>query len=342
MQRCLQLAAIGEGHTLSNPLVGCVIIHDEKIIGEGYHEKFGGPHAEVNAICSVEDQHLLPESTLYVNLEPCSHFGKTPPCAQLIVEKGIKKVVIGCKDPNPLVGGNGIKLLQENGVEVISGVMEKECREANAIFITYYEKKRPYTLLKWVQSADGFIAPTNQKGQFYLSNDFSLRYVHRLRALYQAILVGKNTVLKDDPSLTTRLWPGSNPLRLIIDPDLEIPATAKIFNVQADTVIFNKSITSSQNNIDHQQLDFNKPIPSQIQDYLYKKGISSVMVEGGRETLESFIREAAVDEIQVSETSVLLKQGIPAPALNSVPLEGFRYRTFDVDTDRWKVYTREL
>jgi diaminohydroxyphosphoribosylaminopyrimidine deaminase / 5-amino-6-(5-phosphoribosylamino)uracil reductase len=228
MQRAIQLAKLGLGNVAPNPMVGAVIVYNDIIIGEGYHQKYGEAHAEVNAINSVKNKELLNESTIYVSLEPCSHYGKTPPCANLIVENGIKKVVIGCSDPNPLVAGNGIKILIEAQIEVIDNVLEKECIELNKRFFTYINKNRPFIILKWAQTANGFIARENFDSK-WISCEESRMWVHKWRAEEAAILVGKNTAKYDNPSLTVRDWNGKNPLRVVLDYHLELPLTHHLF-----------------------------------------------------------------------------------------------------------------
>ena len=237
MQRCLDLAYKALGKTYPNPIVGCVIVHQDEIIGEGFHEKAGENHAEINAIKSVKNPDLLKESTIYVSLEPCSHFGKTPPCANKIVEIGFKKVVIGCSDSNKAVNGKGKKLIEEAGIEVITGILEEKCKIANKRFFTFQEKKRPFIVLKWAQSGDGFLDLNFQPTQ--IGNSLTKQFVHQLRSQEEAILVGTKTALTDNPSLTTREIEGRNPVRILLDFDLKVPQNFKIFSEEVETIIFN-------------------------------------------------------------------------------------------------------
>lgn len=318
MRRCIELAKNGLGTTYPNPLVGSVIVHKDNIIGEGWHHQAGQPHAEVNAIKSVKDEELLISSTIYVNLEPCSHHGLTPPCADLIVSKGIPRVVIGSLDPNPKVAGNGLNRLRSEGVEVTEGILAEETDELNKRFFMFHKEKRPYIILKWAESKDGFIAPKHQpKGKpFWLSNRFSKQLSHKLRAEEQAILVGKNTVLKDDPSLTTRLWPGNDPLRIFIDRDLEVPSSHKLYNGTAKTLVFTEGLGETKPEIVYERLDFDKSLPEQIIDKLWGKKIQSLIVEGGAITLQSFIDLQLWDEAFVFQTPIELTSGLKAPVLD--------------------------
>ncbi|MCF0196688.1 MAG: bifunctional diaminohydroxyphosphoribosylaminopyrimidine deaminase/5-amino-6-(5-phosphoribosylamino)uracil reductase RibD [Bacteroidaceae bacterium] len=307
MARCLQLARCGEIGAAPNPMVGAVIVADGRIIGEGYHIRCGGPHAEVNAIASVSDPSLLAHSTIYVSLEPCAHYGKTPPCADLIIAKGIPRVVVGCADPFAKVNGLGIQRLRDAGVEVRVGVLEDECRWLNRRFITFHSQHRPWVTLKWATSSDGYIdvsrSPEEQQARF--STTFTSALVHRLRATHQAILVGTNTALADNPSLTTRLWQGANPLRLVIDRHNRLPRSLRIFNDEAPTHVYR-----------HESL------PEILID-LHRRGIQSLLVEGGSQLLQSFIREGLWDEARVETAPVMLRQGIAAPthAQNAITME---------------------
>jgi len=312
MQRALQLAKIGLANALPNPSVGAVIVYKDTIIGEGYTSAFGGSHAEVNAINSVKNQALLNESTLYVTLEPCSHFGKTPPCANLIVEKKIPKVVIGCVDPFAKVAGKGIQILKDNGIEVITGVLEKECQQSHKRFFTFHLKKRPYIILKWAQSADGFIAPIEKDKHepVWLSNAYSRQLTHKWRSEEMAILVGKQTVLDDNPSLTTRSWEGKNPVRLFIDANNGIDNSFQILNEEAPTYRFTKIKKSEKDVV----IPF-KNMVQEICDFCFEQNLQSVIIEGGRQTLQSFIDAGIWDEARVFKTSVILNKGIFAPKL---------------------------
>ena len=294
MRRCLQLARCGEAGAPPNPMVGAVIVCDGRIIGEGYHRRCGGPHAEVNAINSVKEKDLLSRSTIYVSLEPCAHYGKTPPCADLIIETGIRRVVIGCTDPFAKVNGLGIKKLREAGCEVQVGVLEQECRELNRRFFTFHEKHRPWIILKWAQSNDGFIGKDER---VILSNALTQTLVHRLRARSGAILVGTNTALMDNPTLTTRLWPGPNPLRLTIDRNGILPPTLHLKDNSTPTVIYS-----------HESIE-------EILADLYARGIQSLLVEGGAKLLQSFIDKGLWDEARIETAPLCLGQGTKAPTL---------------------------
>lgn len=317
MQRCLDLALQGLGNVAPNPLVGSVVVHNGKIIGEGYHQKFGAAHAEVNAINSVTDKKLLSESTLYVNLEPCSHFGKTPPCADLIIEKKIPKVVVASFDPNPQVAGKGIHRLERAGVEVVSGVLQQQADYLNRRFFTFHTKHRPFIILKWAQSADGFMA-ANEPKQIWLSNEESKKLVHKWRTEEQGILVGSHTVAIDDCELTARLWKGKQPVRMVIDRQLSLPAAKKIFDAQATTLIFNER-EDRQNETNHYiKIDFSKNPLLHILSAIYQLGILSVIVEGGQETLQHFIAQNLWDEIRVFSTEQLLVRGKKSPSFKGI------------------------
>lgn len=317
MLRCLQLAKNGLGSTYPNPLVGSVIVHQNEIIGEGWHQKSGLAHAEVNAINSVKNKDLLKESTLYVNLEPCSHFGKTPPCADLIIKHNIKKVVVGCIDTFSEISGRGIQKLQNAGIEVVTGVLEEKCKEINKRFFTFHNKKRPFIVLKWAETPNGYFAPFKKQNQspFWISNEFSIQKTHQLRSEEQAILVGKNTIFSDNPSLTTRFWQGNSPIRLIIDKKLEIPTHFNVYNDEVLTIFFNKNKKEEKNNIIFEILDFEKPIFNQILDYLYQKNIQSLIVEGGAYLLNDIIKKNLWDEAMVFVGENHLQEGIKAPEL---------------------------
>ncbi|MCG2430786.1 bifunctional diaminohydroxyphosphoribosylaminopyrimidine deaminase/5-amino-6-(5-phosphoribosylamino)uracil reductase RibD [Aequorivita xiaoshiensis] len=317
MLRCIQLAKNGLGTTYPNPLVGSVVVHNNMIIGEGWHYQAGQPHAEVNALENVENRELLKDATIYVSLEPCSHFGKTPPCANLIVESGIKKVVIGSLDPNPQVAGRGIKRLIEAGCEVIVGVLDKECDELNKRFFTFHMKKRPYIFLKWAQTSDGFVAPKsetrNEKKPVWITNTFSRQIVHKMRAEEQAILVGTNTVLEDNPTLTVRDWYGKNPIRVIIDKTLKISPEVSVFDGSVKTIVFNNKESKISDNIEFEKLDFKKNIPQQICDVLFKNNIQSIIIEGGSKTLQSFIDTSLWDEAYIFTGKNTFSEGIKTP-----------------------------
>ena len=314
MKRSLALAEKAIGNTYPNPLVGAVIVYDNKIIGEGWHQKAGEPHAEVNAINQVSDKTLLTESTLYVNLEPCSHFGKTPPCADLIVKSGIKRVVIASTDPNPRVAGRGILRLKESGVEVIEAVLKKEAEFLNRRFYTFHKKKRPYIIMKWAQTEDGFISPlTKTNRPFWISNTLSKQKVHQWRSQEASILVGVQTVVTDNPILNTREWLGNNPLRLILDPSNRIPKDATLLKDELRTIIFckNKTAQNLKKNKEYQILNpFNL---DSLVEFCYKKNILSIFVEGGQKTLNYFIKQELWDEARVFTSKRNLKKGIKSP-----------------------------
>ncbi|HEY0740582.1 MAG TPA: bifunctional diaminohydroxyphosphoribosylaminopyrimidine deaminase/5-amino-6-(5-phosphoribosylamino)uracil reductase RibD [Chryseosolibacter sp.] len=334
MQRTMELALKGIGYVSPNPLVGCVIVHDGKIIGEGYHQKYGQAHAEVNAINAVADKSLLRESTLYVNLEPCSHFGKTPPCADLLIKHNVKKVVIANVDSNPLVGGKGITKLREAGVEVVTNVLEQEGRELNKRFFTFIEKQRPYLILKWAQTSDRFIARNNFDSK-WISSELSRQLVHRWRSEEAAILVGKNTALHDDPQLNVRNWTGPNPVRIVIDRNLSLPKHLKMFTDNDPTLVYNVK-ESDTNGIIHRirvsELSFYRDL---IVD-LYRRGLQSVIIEGGASTLRNFIDLALWDEARVFTSPQEFREGIPAPQVSGTLISSEM-----VDTDVLKIYRHE-
>jgi diaminohydroxyphosphoribosylaminopyrimidine deaminase / 5-amino-6-(5-phosphoribosylamino)uracil reductase len=342
MQRCLQLAQLGAGHVAPNPMVGAVLVYEGTIIGEGYHQQWGGPHAEVNCINSVPEhwQHLIPQSTIYVSLEPCAHFGKTPPCADLIIRCKIPKVVVGIRDPFEAVNGKGIEKLQAAGVEVIPGVLEQECREINRRFFTFHTQQRPYIILKWAQTADGFMAPAQQEGEaqrLLISNAFSNRLVHRWRSEEASILVGTNTALQDNPSLTNRLWTGKNPVRLVIDKQLQLPPHLHLFNRQVPTIIFNEVKEEIGDNLRYFLLNATEPLPLQICHALYKLSIQSVIIEGGRQLLQSFVDADCYDEIRLIEnTSLRIGNGLAAPQFSPLPVA----EDFQLGTDRIIIFRK--
>ncbi|WP_232825634.1 bifunctional diaminohydroxyphosphoribosylaminopyrimidine deaminase/5-amino-6-(5-phosphoribosylamino)uracil reductase RibD [Algoriphagus litoralis] len=319
MIRALELAENGRGKVSPNPMVGCVIVHEDKIIGEGYHQIYGGPHAEVNAVHSVENQELLRDSTVYVTLEPCAHWGKTPPCANLLVEKQVKKVVIAAFDSNPLVGGKGIEILRNAGIEVETGLLEKEARGQNRRFFTQIEKQRPYIILKWAQTFDGYVAREDFSSK-WISGTQSRQLVHKWRAEEDAILVGKNTALHDNPSLNVRDWVGKNPVRMVLDSRLELPESLNLFNRSAPTIRFNLTKSESSENLDLVQLASGFSI-SDILDELQNRKIQSLIVEGGSRVLANFIESGLWDEARVFTGKVKFHTGIPAPELNQNPDE---------------------
>ena len=322
MQRCIELALLGAGSVAPNPMVGAVLVHKDKIIGEGYHMQYGQPHAEVNCINAVrpEAKEWIPQSTLYVSLEPCAHFGKTPPCADLIISNKIPRVVIGCRDPFDKVDGKGIEKLQAAGIEVICPVMEAECKKLNERFITFHTKLRPHIILKWAQTADGFIGNTNHT-RLLISNEYSNRLVHKWRSEEAAIMIGTNTALHDDPSLTNRLWRGNNPLRLVVDRQLRLPNTLKVFDRSVPTVVFNELQRKATGNLLYYQCRKSDSLVPQLCDALYNLNIQSVLVEGGRTLLQSFIDENLFDEIRViTNTTRFQGEGIMAPVISKPEL----------------------
>jgi len=324
MQRCIQLAQNGLGFVAPNPLVGAVLVHDEKIIGEGLHQEYSKAHAEVNCIASVKeaDKHLIAESTLYVSLEPCNHFGKTPPCSDLILQHGIKKVVIGSGDPNPIVAGRGIQKLRNAGVEVVENILKKECDDLNTRFFTFHQKNRPYIILKIAQSVDCFMASGEGK-QIWLTNDLSKRLSHRWRTEEQAILVGTNTALIDNPSLTARLWTGKNPTRILIDRNNRVPLSQNIFSADANTIVVNESKDDVSENITWAKADFSQNVPLQILKMLSEKNIQSLIVEGGPFTIQQFIDANLWDEARVITAPIRLGKGKTSPVFPGTLLGSF-------------------
>jgi diaminohydroxyphosphoribosylaminopyrimidine deaminase/5-amino-6-(5-phosphoribosylamino)uracil reductase len=325
MYRCLQLAQLGAGYVAPNPMVGAVLVNDNKIIGEGYHKIYGEAHAEVNCINSVSKHHigLISKATLYVSLEPCAHYGKTPPCADTIIKNNIKKVVVGCRDIYKEVDGKGIKKLQAAGVHVIIGILEKECIEVNKRFFTFHQKKRPYIILKWAQSLNGKISgsqPSPGKRTF-ISNEYTNRVVHKWRTEEAAIMIGTNTALNDNPLLTARLWKGQNPVRVIFDNNLRLPAYLKIFNKEIKTIILNKIKYGEDEDILYHKLETNNTL-KEAMDVLYKMNIQSVLVEGGAKLLQSFIDNNLWDEARnICNSEMMIKDGIKAPGLNEALLQ---------------------
>jgi len=322
MQRCIELARSGAGSVSPNPMVGCVIVRGNEIVGEGFHREYGEAHAEVNAVNSVANPELLKESTLYVSLEPCAHHGRTPPCTGLIIEKQIPRVVIGAADSSPEVAGRGIKKLKEAGIEVVSGVLGQECRELNKRFSTFHEKKRPYIILKWAQTSDGFIDIARESSDYgepnWITGDLALRLVHKIRAEEDAIIVGTNTALKDNPSLSVRNWAGESSLRIVIDKELKLPETLKFFDGTQKTLILNALRTEKEDLTEWFKLDFSKDILPQILSELFSRKILSLIVEGGRQLLESFIRDGLWDEAHVFSGNKFFFSGIEAPKIQGV------------------------
>lgn len=324
--RCITLASNAEGRSYPNPLVGSLIVHKGLIIGEGWHQKAGGAHAEVHAINSVADQSLLKESTIYVSLEPCSHYGKTPPCSDLIIARGIKKVVIGSIDPFSEVAGRGIKKLMEAGCQVKVGVLEEQCKDLNKRFFTFHLEKRPYIILKWAESLDRYIAPAASpdfREPVWISNRYSKQLVHKYRAQEQAILVGTHTAIADNPKLNTRSWYGPSPVRIVLDQHKRIPEDSHLFDGRVKTIrITGKNtpgstpgdMTSSENLIT-EKIDFSHNIAGQICDLLYSRSLQSVIIEGGSQTLQTFIDAGLWDEARIFTGSKNLGSGIASPTL---------------------------
>ena len=352
MHRCLELAKLGAGNVAPNPMVGAVLVHEDRIIGEGYHQKYGEAHAEVHAIdqavtLSPSKGGLIDRSTLYVSLEPCAHFGKTPPCADLIIRHKIPKVVIGCRDPFKEVNGKGIEKLKAAGVRVDVGILEKECKELNKRFFTFHAQARPYIILKWAETSDGFMAsqatPPSKGGisgitklidasrfedsktppleglgeaRLLISNEYTNRLVHKWRSEEAAILVGTNTAEYDNPELTTRLWPGHSPVRLIIDMHLRLSSSLKVFNREVRTIIFNTIKHKEDGNLLYYQVTEDVSLVHQIANALYQLKIQSVIVEGGARLLQSFIDEEMWDETRIiSNRQLTISKGLRAPVL---------------------------
>lgn len=325
MRRAMELAINGRGAVKSNPMVGAVIVHGDRIIGEGFHCEYGKAHAEVNAIRSVKEEALLPESTMYVTLEPCSHYGKTPPCAELIIQKRIPRVVIGTLDPYPEVAGRGVEMLKKAGVEVVTGLLENELNELNRPFMTAHLRKRPYVILKWAQSADGFIDRKRTDASLpavVLSSPESMRLVHKLRAEVSAIMVGTNTALLDNPALTVRHWVGENPVRVVLDRSLRIPSDYKLLDGSVPTLIFTAKQAECSKNIEYITIDFSANLLSQVLEHLYQRKLITLLVEGGSTLHNLFLKENLWDEIRMEETSVLLHDGVPAPDLSVITSSG--------------------
>ena len=313
MQRALDLAQKGSGKVSPNPMVGCVIVCDDEIIGEGYHEQYGGLHAEPNAVNSVVDKAKIKQSTVYVTLEPCAHFGKTPPCADLLLSHSPKRVVICNDDPNPLVAGKGIEALRNAGIEVESGVLNEKGRSLNKRFFTFQEKKRPYVILKWAQTKDGFIARNNFDSK-WISGEASRRLVHQWRSEESAIMVGTNTALHDNPQLNVRMVEGNNPVRVVLDKGLRLPINLHLFDNTQKTIVYNSSKNEEKDALSYIQLDFSTTVIEQVLTDLHKRGISSIIIEGGTTLLNAFLEEGLWDEAKVFKSTVVaFEEGILAP-----------------------------
>lgn len=331
MHRCLELARLAGSYVAPNPMVGSVLVYNGRIIGEGYHRQYGQAHAEVNCIDSVsqEEKELISQSTLYVSLEPCAHLGKTPPCADLIIEKRIPKVVTGCRDPFLQVNGKGIEKLNAAGIEVITGVLENECRELNKRFFLFHERHRPYVVLKWAQTSDRKIGVKGRR--LHISNEYTNRLVHKWRSEEMAIAVGTNTAFDDDPQLNTRHWPGRDPVRVVVDMNLRLPESLSVFDQTVPTIVFNKhqhslpfeKISSSElNGVQYYQVTEDVSLVHQMLNGLYRLGIQSMLVEGGTQLLQSFINEDLWDEARVITNEQLsVGEGMPAPELQNFHLK---------------------
>ena len=318
MQRCFSLAQMGLGNVSPNPMVGAVVVYDGRIIGEGFHQKYGFSHAEVNAINNVKDKSLLKYSTIYVSLEPCCHYGKTPPCAELLIKHHIKKCVIANTDPNPKVAGKGIKMLQDNNIEVVSGVLEKEGLYLNRRFFYNQEKHLPFVILKYAQSKDGFIDIIRKEGEekqnYWFTNDALKLFVHKQRFEEDAILVGYNTVINDNPTLNVRYYSGKNPVRVVYDKDLSLPKDKNIFNSESKTIVFNGVKNAVEDNVEYILLEDENDLQSML-SILYEKGIGSIIVEGGKKTITRFLEQNLWNEAYVLTGNTFLNEGIKSPVI---------------------------
>lgn len=337
MRRCIELARNGLCNTAPNPMVGAVIVCDGRIIGEGYHVRCGEGHAEVNAVRSVKDPALLARSTIYVSLEPCAHYGKTPPCADMLVEVGIPRIVIGCQDPFAKVAGRGIRKLREAGREVVVGVLEKECRYLIRRFLTFHTCQRPYVTLKWAQSADGYIDRCRTEGSpVVLSSPETAMLVHKMRAEHSAIMVGRRTALLDNPSLTVRSWYGKSPVRVVLDRRLALPETLRLFDGTVPTLVFTECRHEPVPGVEYVLADFSRDVLPQVLSGLHARGLQSLLVEGGSRLLQSFLDAGLWDEVMVEEAPALLGSGVPAPRIDGhLPCEhrhvfGRNFRHYEV------------
>ncbi len=338
MQRCLDLAELGKGYVSPNPMVGAVIVHDDQIIGEGYHHKYGEPHAEVNAVNQVINEfnnaaELLRQSTIYVSLEPCAHYGKTPPCADLIIKHQMPRVVVGCRDPFDQVNGKGIGKIIDSGIEVVVGILEKECQWLNRRFFTRVQKHRPYIILKWAQTADDFFAP-DDNSQHWITGPDARKLVHQWRAEEDAVLVGKNTAAVDNPQLNVRYGQGKSPKRIVVDRRLELNNSLHIFDQSVETLIFNEIKTDFDGKNKYIALeDFERYVPQYILFQLYLQDIQSLIIEGGAFTLNKFIEAGLWDEARIFTGESYLKKGIKAPAIN-----GLLTGEFTIGADKLLIY----
>ena len=330
MQRCVDLAYLGQGNVSPNPMVGCVIVKNGLIIGEGYHSEYGGKHAEIKAIESVIDQKEIENSTVYISLEPCVHHGKTPPCVHELINRKIKTAVIGSRDSNPIVGGKGIESLKRVGIEVIENILEEECRKLNKRFFTFHEKRRPYVILKWAQTSDGYLDKNREigeKGVNWISSPESKVLVHKWRSEEQSILVGRNTILNDNPSLTVREISGKNPTRIVIDSQLQLSKDVNIFSKDAPTLVFNRLKNDKIDGVEW--IKISETSTKHILDELFKRNIQSVLVEGGSRTLQYFIIDNVWDEARVIVGDLKFGDGIKAPVMNKVPSRAHQFSNHD-------------
>jgi len=338
MHRCFDLAKLGEGNVAPNPMVGAVLVYNDRIIGEGYHQQYGQAHAEVNCINNVseENRHLVERSTLYVSLEPCAHFGKTPPCADLIIENKIPTVVIACRDSFQQVDGKGIQRLKTAGIEVITPFLEKEALELNKRFFTFHTQHRPYIILKWAQTANGMIGNSDYS-RLLISNEITNREVHKWRSSEAAILVGTNTALHDDPSLTNRYWSGNNPIRLVIDKTLRLPASLHLLDGNIKTIVFNTIKQEDNGRVSYFKISSGKSFVAEILKQLHQLNIQSVLVEGGTKLLQSFIDEHCWDEARViTNTALAINEGLSAPKFS----DARKCYSEDILTDTIQYYKR--
>ena len=328
MERCLQLALLGAGKVTPNPMVGCVIVHNDRIIGEGWHQQYGQAHAEVNAIASVKDKSLIAESTIYVNLEPCSHHGKTLPCADLLISHRPKKVVIGMIDPFSKVDGKGMAKLKDVGIDVEIGILEEECKYLNRRFIKYHTKQLPYVILKWAKTINGYIAPDARllskekfEEQRHITDRIVQKLVHRWRTQEDAIMVGTNTTLFDNPALNAREWEGRNPIRITLDKNLRLDSTLKLFDGSIPTIVYTEKEKASSENLEYMQIPFDENLIHTILKSLYQKGIQSVIVEGGEQLLNTLINQGIWDEAIVFTSNKTISQGVPSPLISGKLLQ---------------------
>lgn len=340
MQRCLDLASLGSGQVAPNPMVGAVLVYESLIIGEGYHERYGGPHAEVNCINSVRPEYaaLISKSTLYVSLEPCVHFGKTPPCTELIIQKKIPQVVVGCRDIFEQVDGKGIEKLRDNGINVITEVLATEARQLNRRFFTFHQYKRPYIILKWAQTNDGKISGPNNE-RLFISNEYTDRLVHKWRTEAAAIMVGTNTALLDDPALTARLWPGHDPVRIVIDKQLKLQHSLKLFDGTGKTLVFNQHKEEKMGKVAYLKIAADKPAIQQMLKALYRLELESVLVEGGSKLLQSFIDAGLWDEARIiCNKRFTTSEGLNAPVIRDHNLT----ETLEIATDIINIYQHQF